>query len=331
MKLVFAAFVLFLLLFSTFSVAQFVPEEGEKIESTYNIQTVMTEKSAYIILTTEKPGKCEYGLEEFKYGEGTKFEEINGTLHKAKINVEEGKSYRFKIKCVVEGESGEENIIFSVSHITFFLLENLEELKNYVELFKEEKAAYEDKLDVNDLSLKINELENIIKEAEESIKSNDIEKLRLDVSEGIRKRDEIENTFNIKSVQFSILESSKYIVISIVLVYLLLYLISSFFIPYLRLKNDLKKLRGKEHEMVKLRQNTESLYFQRKIDEETFSKMLTKEQEEVMKLRVKISNLESSQRELIKKLFEPRTVIEWSLKERIHIRERIKKFLRYKR
>lgn len=331
MKRLFVFIVLFLLL-TPLSLAQSIDEfveieEGEEIEGRYNVQTVITKNNAYIILVTEKPGKCEYGMEEFKYGEGKKFEEINGTIHRAKINIEEGTSYRFKIKCVVEGERGEENIMFSVSHITFFLLERLEELKNDVKLFSEEKTYYEDKLDVSDLNLRIVELEDIIKEAEGSIEANEIEKLRLAISDGIRKKDEIENLFAIKSIQFSILKSSRYVIISIVLIYLLLYLISSFFIPYFRLKKNLKKLEEKEGDMVKLRKNTESLYFQRRIDEETFNKMVVKEQEEVMRLRVKISNMGNTEKELIKKLFEPKTVVEWSLKESIHIKDRVKKFL----
>ncbi len=321
-------FVLFLLLFPAISLAQTIEiEEGEEVESTYNIQTMITKKNAYIILNTEEPGKCEYGLEEFEYGDGENFEEINGTLHKAKINIEEGKSHRFKIKCVVEGKVGEEDIMFSVSRIPFFLLEKLDELENNVNDFEKEKTEYKNKLNIDDLELRIKELDDIVKDAKKSIEENEIEKLRFDISEGIRKKNEIENTFIMKSIQLSILESSKYVVMSIILIYLFLYLTTSFFIPYFRIKKNIKRMKEKEDDMTKLRQNTEMLYFHRKIDEETFNKMVIKEQEEIMRVRTKVSNLENKEKELVKGVLEPKTVIEWSLKEKIHIRDKIKKFM----
>ena len=241
--------------------------------------------------------------------------------------MEEGQSYRFKIKCVVTGKDGQENIIFSVSRISFFLLERLGELKTNAADFKTEKSFYEEKVDTTDLAVKISELEKHIQEAEESIKANDIEKLRNDISESIRKKNEIENILYIKSLQLTILDSSRYIIVSIILVYILLYIISSFMIPRYQLKKNLKKLKEKEMEMTKLRQNTEMLYFNRNIDEETFNKMVVKEQEEIMRIRVKIKKLKNKEREIVRKVLDVKNIIEWSLKERIHIKDKTKKFI----
>ncbi|UCG95269.1 MAG: hypothetical protein JSV92_04465 [archaeon] len=323
MKIAIALF-LFLMI-PTISVAQVTEmEKYEEIEGTYNIQTLVTRDNAYIILDTEKPSECEYDLKEFEYGEGRDFEDINGTLHKAKISIIEGESYRFKIKCIVEGARGEENIMFSVSRVSFFLLERLEEMKDDTIKFREEKLKHEDKIDVSDLNQQIRELEIITENAEKAIKENDIEGLRLYVSEGIRKKSEIENTLVIKSLQIYILDSSRYVIASIILIYLLVYLTYSFFIPYFRVKKDLKKLEHKERDLINLRKNTEMLYFHRKIDQETFNKMVVKEQEEVIILRNKISDIKKREHELVKRVFEPKTIIEWSLKERIHLRNKLK-------
>lgn len=295
-------------------------EEGEELEGVYNIRTLVTKNNAYVILDTEKPGECEYGLDEFEYGSGTPFEHVNKSLQVAKISIEEGKSYRFKIKCVVEGKSGEEDIIFSVSRISFFLLEKLDELRGDAVRFREEKREYEGKLDIVDLDGQIGELEEIIKSAEGAVEANDIEGLRLQISNGIRKVNEIEIGLEIKSIQLSILDSSRYIILIIILFYLLIYLVSSFFVPYCRISRGLQKLREKENELTSLRKNTEMLYFRRSIDEDTFNKMIVKEQEEIVRVRTKISELEARHMELIKEVFRPSSVIDWSLGERIHIR-----------
>lgn len=317
--------ILFLILMVPITMAQTpLLEKGEEIEGTYNIKTFVTKDNAYIVLDTEKPGDCEYSLGDFQYGQGNKFEKINETIHQAKISIDEGMSYRFKIKCIVEGKRGEENILLSVSRISFFLIENLDELKNNLPRFKEEMYGYGGKIDVNDLNQEIKELEEIVEGANNCIESNDIEGLRLAISEGIRKRNEIENRLMIKSIQLYILDSSRYVIASIILIYLLIYLTSSFFIPYERIKDNLKRLGKKEGELVNLRKNTEMLYFHRRIDEETFNKMLIKEQEEVIRVRTKISRIKKQEEELVRKLFEPSTVIEWSLRESIHIRDVIK-------
>ena len=52
-------FILLLLLFPAISLAQTMEiEEGEEVESTYDIQTMITKKNAYIIINTELLGKC---------------------------------------------------------------------------------------------------------------------------------------------------------------------------------------------------------------------------------------------------------------------------------
>ena len=52
--------------------------------------------------------------------------------------------------------------------------------------------------------------------------------------------------------------------------------------------------------------------------------MIIKEQEEIMRLRVKISMLKKRKKEIIGNLFKIENIIEWSLKEKIHIRDLIK-------
>lgn len=317
--------IFFLLLIPSICIADSLNfTEIENVQTYYNVQTLMTKDYAYIILETQEPGECEYGTEEFKYGEGKKFENINGTIHRAKIKVEEGKSYQFKIKCVIEGKSGEEDITFSLSHITFFLLETLEQLKRDVTEFEKRRLDYEGRIGTEDLEKKIKELEGIIREAEKCIETNNIKELREEVSRGIRKKREIENTFLIKSIQLSIYEKSLYVILIIIISYLLLYFVTSFWIPYAKIKKNLKILKEKEEEMKNLRKSTELLYFNRKIDEDTFNKMIIKEQEEIMRLRVKISMLEKRKREIIGNLFKIENIIEWSLKEKIHIRDLIK-------
>ncbi len=325
MKLALA--LVFILVLAGPALAQTMEEymEGEEVESSYNIQTVVTRENAYIILVTEKPGSCEYGLEEFDFGEGTNFEEINGTLHRAKIGMEEGKSYTFKIKCRVEGNTAEENIIFSVSHISFFLLEKLEGLRLDLRDFRLETVEYAKKVNVDSLNARLVELEETIKEAEKSITANDIDELRQDISEGLRKKDEIEGLLAVKSLQVSILESSKYIVILIIVVFLILYFVTSLVVPYFSLENNIKSLERKEKDMTRLRQNTETLYFRRKIDEDTFNKMVVKEQEEVMRLRAKIANMKDRKKTLMKEAFSVQNAIDWSLKEKIHLRDWLRK------
>ena len=324
MKVALMIAILFILIPTALAAPTGFFENVTDIESSYNVQTLMTKDYTYVILTTESPGECEYGMEEFKYGEGEKFED-NGTVHKAKIKLEEGKSYQLKIKCVIQGKSGEEDIMFSISHITFFLLENLEELRNDITDFRKRLEKYESRVDTEDIKLKIMELENIVKNSENFIKTNDVNKLRLEISKGIRKKNEIERDFVIKSIQLSIMEKSKYVILLIIVSYLTIYFLANFFIPYYRIKKNLRKMKEREREMVNLRKNTENLYFNRKIDEDTFNKMVLKEQEEVMKIRVKISSLEERKSALLKNLLKPRTIIEWSLKERIHFKDFIRK------
>ena len=100
--------------------------------------------------------------------------------------------------------------------------------------------------------MKIRELESIIKNSENFIKTNDVNKLRLEISKGIRKKNEIERDFVIKSIQLSIMEKSKYVILLIIVSYLTIYFLANFFIPYYRIKKNLRKMKEREREMVKI-------------------------------------------------------------------------------
>ncbi len=328
MKKVLYFFVIFILFLPSISFAD-APEieEGEVIENSYNVKTTTTEENAYILVHTRKAAECEYDFKEFVHGEGKKFEKINQTTYRAKTGIEEFDSYKLKVKCVVNTLKGKESMVFSVSRVSFFILENIDSLKKSVIEFKEKKIKYEDQLDISDINKEIDELENIIKKMEESVGGEDIEKVRLELSDGLKKRNDIDNLFIIKSFEFAVFESAKYLVIFITVVFVLLYFLTSFIIPYFRMKNEIKELNEKEEDMIKSRKNIQMLYFKRKIDEDTFNKMIVKEQEEINRTRARISNLKQKKSNLLKVAIDPENISKWFLQERISVLDGLTKWL----
>ena len=76
-------------------------------------------------------------------------------------------------------------------------------------------------------------------------------------------------------------------------------------LPVRKLSKEVKVLLTKEREMVTKRKEIEAQYFQGKIDEPTFRKMLVGEQNKILSTKAKAIEKAKERQQLIKKMLSP--------------------------
>ncbi|MFB6088886.1 MAG: hypothetical protein ABEK36_03860 [Candidatus Aenigmatarchaeota archaeon] len=109
-------------------------------------------------------------------------------------------------------------------------------------------------------------------------------------------------------------------------IFVMIYFSAVFLVPYIRLAIDIRNLEKEEDELVKTRKKIERNYFKRKIDKETFRKLLTKNRNNLYQLRSKLKNREGEFEKLNRKVFYPNEFFPYFKLFTEFIGEKVQKF-----
>ena len=122
-------------------------------------------------------------------------------------------------------------------------------------------------------------------QADEAIQRNNLEGLKMAVSRGRAEADMVRGMLDDASWKKYVLLNWWKWAAMFVAVYILFFLIVMVGIPYYRIQTEITRINSQLESAVEARKKGEKQYFQRKIDKDTFNKMMTERQNEVLQLR----------------------------------------------
>ncbi|MFH1432235.1 MAG: hypothetical protein ABIG84_03380 [archaeon] len=169
----------------------------------------------------------------------------------------------------------------------------LERLRNIVNDIKAEIEMYEsDGFDVVQLKIKLREAERLISSGENAIENDDISGLN-DVISPLQMNTEsiLSSLFYIKAEKF-VVDNKWMILLFLAMLSFSVYLIFEIILPYFKLKDALIRLNRERRIIEETKKATEKQYFMRKISEEVFNRIMTSEQDKLMKTRSEIAEIE---------------------------------------
>jgi hypothetical protein len=165
-------------------------------------------------------------------------------------------------------------------------------------------------INTGNLEKVIEQSKTILSNANSSISSDQINVLSSSVSELKSNINSINSSLSTLIMQKFLAQYSWLIILLIISSVSTVYLVPEVFIPLYKLEKEVKKLKEEEKNLVSSRVETEKQYFMRKIDENTFSKMMITKQDNILKTRVTLTEKEKG-RSIILKRTHPKEIIKW--------------------
>jgi hypothetical protein len=163
----------------------------------------------------------------------------------------------------------------------------------------------------------IGNLENLLEQsklllnnANSSISSDQINVLSNSLSDIKNNLNYIRSSLTPLRAQVFISQNAWLISLLIVMIILTTYFVPEVFMPLNKIEKEMKKLRNEEKVSVSSRVETEKQYFMRKIDESTFSKIMISKQDNILKLRATIKEMENERTKILARAH-PKEMIKW--------------------
>jgi hypothetical protein len=166
----------------------------------------------------------------------------------------------------------------------------------------------------------------VLSNASSSISSDQINVLSSSVSELKSNINSINSSLSTLIMQKFLAQYSWLIILLVVSIILNLYFIPEVLIPLQKIENKIRKLKDEEKVLVSSRVETEKQYFMRKIDENTFSKMMITKQDNILKLRASINENEKERTNILTRTH-PKEIIKWFGKSIKNLPKNIKNLL----
>jgi hypothetical protein len=186
----------------------------------------------------------------------------------------------------------------------------LTNLENEIQDYK--KAG----IDVWALETLIGQSKTLLYNANNSMSSDQIDVLVSSLSD-------LKNNINYATSSLTLLRTQRFlsqngwlIALLIISSILTIYLVPEVLIPLYKVENEIRKLKDEEKVLVSSRIETEKQYFMRKIDENTFSKIMIMKQDKILKARAGVKEKEEETKKIIENRLKPRGIL-INLKEKI--------------
>ena len=200
--------------------------------------------------------------------------------------------------------------------IKIIVLENpqhtaLIEFGNFLSTLENEIAEYKKAgVDVRNLENAISESRKMILNANNSIEKDDLEVLKDSIKNLKENINSISSSMLLLRTQRILFENKFLIALLVVMIIMTVYLVPEVFIPLYKLEGNIKKFKTEENDLVSSRVQTEKQYFMRKIDENTFSKIMITKQDQILKLKATIEEREKGRKEILLRMH-PKEMLKW--------------------
>jgi len=165
-------------------------------------------------------------------------------------------------------------------------------------------------INVGNAEALIQQAKIVLQNANSSISSDQVNVLANSISD-------LKNNINYVSTSLTLLRGQRFlsqnswlIILLIISSILTIYFVPEVFIPLNKVENEIKKFRNEEKNLVSSRVETEKQYFLRKIDENTFSKIMITKQDNILKLRGTIHEKENDRTKILTRTH-PKEIAKW--------------------
>ncbi len=160
-------------------------------------------------------------------------------------------------------------------------------------------------VDVSHLEHRINNIQNLIQDANEAVGQDNLELLKQ-YNDEIRSDVEfIQAEKERLAFQKLIYENKWNITYGVIIGIVSAYLIIQVIVPFVRLSHEIVKLTFDKTALTQSRRKTEKQYFLRKIDEQTFRRIVTSKHSQILKLSSTIDLKRQQRIDLVKKRLNP--------------------------
>jgi hypothetical protein len=166
-------------------------------------------------------------------------------------------------------------------------------------------------LSVGGLAKTVDESKSDIDTAKTAIANDDLTALQNYISRLEEKVNSLSSTLPSFGVQKLLVDNKWNITGGVLLVIASVYLTTQVFIPYVKLTAEMTKLRFEELAQSASRKKTETQYFLRKIDEQTFRRIVSEKHGQVLKLQSTITLKKQQRSELFRRKLNPLSLAEY--------------------
>lgn len=179
-------------------------------------------------------------------------------------------------------------------------------LKKFNDIIKKFNTIEREVSLYNNMGMNVKKIKDIMEEirividyANVSIKNNEIFGLKSNVIYAKSLLEEADKEIFFLRLQKNILSLKELLVLLLIIILLIIYYVKKIVIPIININKEIKSYESIEHEIMEKRIETEKQYFMRKIDEETFNRIMIQDQNELYNIRGKIRELKEKKRIII--------------------------------
>jgi len=155
-------------------------------------------------------------------------------------------------------------------------------------------------IDTSNLEAMVEKSKAFLQNANSSIASDQIDVLSASLANLISNNQLVESRLGGLRTQAFLLQNAWLIGLFVVMSFTTMYMVPQVLLPLNKKEKELSELKEEEETLVLSRVETEKQYFMRKIDENTFSKIMIGKQDRILKLRTQIRERESERIQIIK-------------------------------
>ncbi len=157
------------------------------------------------------------------------------------------------------------------------------------------------KLGINTIGLEtlIQQSKSLLYNANDSISTDQMDVLVNSLTNLKNNINVVHSSLTSLRTQRFLLQNSWLIILLIIMSVLTIYLVPQALVPLYKIENEIRKLKKEEEVLVSSRVATEKQYFMRKIDEKTFSNIMIRKQDSILKTRASISEKEKEAQKII--------------------------------
>jgi hypothetical protein len=166
-------------------------------------------------------------------------------------------------------------------------------------------------LSVGGLMKTVDESKSDIDTAKTAIENDDLNALQNYISKLEEKVNSLSSTLPSFGVQKFLVDNKWNITDGVLLIVASVYLTTQVLIPYVKLTAEMTKLRFEELTQSASRKKTETQYFLRKIDEQTFRRIVSEKHSQVLKLQSTITLKKQQRSDLMRKKLNPMSLVEY--------------------
>lgn len=192
------------------------------------------------------------------------------------------------------------------------LLRQITQLEEQFPLLDQRIQEYQDAgLDTSQLESLRAGAEQALADARESVDADALKELALHVQYAADALSAAETMLG-ELGSWKLLGDYKWILMAIAIIAIITaYLLLEVVAPFVRLGREILRLSGEEKTLVQTRIETEKQYFNRQIDEPTFTKILTDGQAKILRARSELKEAREKRASLLKERLSPRALGSW--------------------